>query len=772
MYVRRYIEFVLEHRFLVLTLCLVVTAVAGWNITRGYFATSMVKMYFGESRIYDHYRDLANRFSDGDMVVVAWEAPELFSPDGWAQLGRIQASIQDLEFVRRVESIQTASRIRGGESGLDVASYADVVAKSGDYQALRREVLADDLVTGVLIAADGCCATVLIELTADDNRPVEELPRMFDAIHAAFTAAGISQGRLHTAGVAADRVEVTQQSIYNIVTILPIAILLLVLIVYLIFGQFWPVYIATGVALVSITWTFGFAILLDKQINIMMAMVPAVMLVVAFSDVIHLCSSYILDLRAHGDKREAILTTGSEVGQACFYTSATTFVGFIALTFVPAPVFRATGVILAVGVAIALLLAMTVVPIAFTLLPAPPVVPKDGQARWARWSEQITGLCLRVSTRWPKLMVVLFAAATAAAAAGINRIEIETSMVDRLDTDHKLQVDRRFITEHFDGATFVDVYLSFAPDQILEAATWEKIEHLHRQIGEFQGVDRVTSLVDLVDIIHRELAPAARHQQRKSRRLLSQYLLLFEMSGGEGLERLVDPERETMRMTLRLSGSGMVGAFEIGQRAERLAKKTFGQDVTPFAGGLMALLGGCVDEVLEGQKRGLGFALLATTIMMILCLRLFGAGLLSMIPNVIPIIVLGGYCGWVWRVVDSETMLIAMIAIGIAVDDTVHFMTRFRIESTRTDDIDVALERTFEFTGGAIVKTTMILCGGFLPFATSDYFTTQIMGTLLPMTLLVALVADLLLLPALVKLGVLRMRLARGSQARPQRRAS
>ena len=112
--------------------------------------------------------------------------------------------------------------------------------------------------------------------------------------------------------------------------------------------------------------------------------------------------------------------------------------------------------------------------------------------------------------------------------------------------------------------------------------------------------------------------------------------------------------------------------------------------------------------------------------------------------------------GGVWDVVDSDTILVATFAIGIAVDDTIHFLTRLRYESSRTRDRNVALQRTFVFTGRAIVQTTIILCLGFSPFAWSDYFSTRIIGTLLPMTLVMALVADLLLVPALVELGVLR----------------
>ena len=111
-----------------------------------------------------------------------------------------------------------------------------------------------------------------------------------------------------------------------------------------------------------------------------------------------------------------------------------------------------------------------------------------------------------------------------------------------------------------------------------------------------------------------------------------------------------------------------------------------------------------------------------------------------------------------WGEIDSDTMVVLMMAIGIGVDDTIHFLMRFRVESERTDDIAEAIQRTFDFAGRAIVMTTVILALGFLPFVMSDYYSTRIMGTLLPLALLVAMVADLLLVPALAQVGLLKFR--------------
>ena len=131
-----------------------------------------------------------------------------------------------------------------------------------------------------------------------------------------------------------------------------------------------------------------------------------------------------------------------------------------------------------------------------------------------------------------------------------------------------------------------------------------------------------------------------------------------------------------------------------------------------------------------------------------------------MIPNALPLIMLAGYVALAWDAMDSDTMMIGMLAIGIGVDDTIHFLMRFRLESMKTDDRTVALRRTFDYAGRAILMTTVILALGFLPLGLSGYLTTRMFGTLLPAVLVVALVADLLLLPALIQVGWIRFKQA------------
>jgi len=218
----------------------------------------------------------------------------------------------------------------------------------------------------------------------------------------------------------------------------------------------------------------------------------------------------------------------------------------------------------------------------------------------------------------------------------------------------------------------------------------------------------------------------------------------------------MDSDGRTLRLRLHLNNGGFFSAHRTSQKALAEGKAVLGNGVQMEATGIIALLGEWVEGFIDGQKRGLIFAFLTILMMMAISLRSFTGGLWAMLPNIIPLFFLGGYVGWFWDTVDSDTLLVAVIAIGISVDDTIHFLFRYRYERERTQDIAIALDRTFYFSGRAIIITSIILVIGFLPYATSDFFSVRIMGTLLPLTLTAALLTDLLLIPAMIKLGAFK----------------
>jgi uncharacterized protein len=755
-----YIRLVIRHRVAFLIAIAIITAVAASQFRHLTIATSLGTLFLGENPEYAKYKARVADFGGDGFIALAFEESDLFSLETIRRLKKALENIEALPDVDRVESIVNAGRIVGDNTSIEVSRYLDEALENPDrIPELKADLLADDVARGTLISSDGRHISMLVQLVFNETRPVETGPALIDSVLAQLSDAGFNAKEVHVAGIIPVLAEVIDQTFYNLTRITPIVLIILLVAVWLMFRRLRPVFITGLVGAISVLWTMGFAVTIEPRLSVLAAMAPAVVLIISFSDVIHLCSSYLLELAAGETKEKAILKSGEEVGKACLFTSLTTFAGFISLSLVPAPAFRLLGLVLGFGVGAALLLAMTLAPILFSLLPTPTSWRKGTTAKVQDGLDLFLDQARRLSTGHPWLTISVFAVLMAISIYGSSQIFLDTSFSDRLDENNKVQQDQRYFEEHFEGTSTFEIYIRTQQKEgLLNPELFTAIAEFESQVEQIEGVDRVVSLVDIIQTVHDELAPADYPAAfPETRPLLAQYMLLLEMSADDySLDRLVDFERKTLRMLVRIPEQGVRETYAIGQQA-----MTFGDEIAAAGGeiqttGSLYLMGGWVGEIITGQLDGLLTALISIGILMALGLWSWRIGLWSMIPNLFPLLALGGVLGLAYGTVDTDAIALAMIAVGIGVDDTIHFLMRYRLASARTNDRSEALRETFHFSGRAIVITSIVLIAGFLPFATSDYFPLYIMGTMLPLCLAVALLADLLLVPAMATVGLIR----------------
>jgi predicted RND superfamily exporter protein len=757
----RFVRFTLSNRWLVLMVCAAITVTAGAVTTSGVIASSIGGLFLGEHPDYPRYIERTKDFGSDDLIVVALEEPAVLSQRARRRLDGAVKAIEKLPAVQDVRSVLRVQQIRESEGSVIIERYATLARGNPAEEArLLQKLRKDPFARDLFISRDGRHTAVVVELSTDPSRPAEKSPELVRQIVKSFQSAGYARDQIHVVGLSANVATIIEETHQNIQLRFPMVVVMLLVAVWLMFRRLWPVLVTGVVALTAVVWTMGFAILIDRNVSVFTGLVPAVIMIIAFSDVVHLCSAYLLELDQGRSKDEAIRAAGSEVGSACVFTSVTTFVGFVSLSLVPTPASRQLGLVLGFGAGIALLIAVTVAPILFSLLPRPEPWRRGATGRVQDLLDRFLRWAGRITSQRPVAVVALFVALAVVIGVGLSRLTIETDFTRRMAEDHPLRQDGRYFREYFAGSNTLLLFLESPKEQgLLDSQTFAGIVRFQRALERFPEVDRATSLVDLVQKLHRTLVPeeerAEAREKPLSRQALAQYLLLFEMSGGEELDRLVDFTRRTMVMRLQLKGEDFRQTGEVGERALNLARRTLGERVRVEASGLTYLLGQFFNVILEEQKRALLLVFIVIAVMMCIGLRSVRVGLWSMIPNLLPLATLGGYLGLACDYVDSDVLIVSMIAIGIGVDDTIHFLMRFRIESQRQKDASTAIARTFAYSGRGIVITTVILVLGFSPFALSDYLSIYFLGTLLPLTLVVALVADLFLVPALVKLGMI-----------------
>ncbi len=747
-----WIRLVLRNRWLVLLALLLLTGISGLSVSRAVLATSMMKLLFGDAPEHAVYLEQVRRFGTDRVLMLGYETDDPLDPAMLASLERVVEQVEALPDVARVHSVLDAYQLRMDSSGLRQQSYAEAaMVGSSDHADLLEALRSDPLVAGQLVSADGRHGALIIELRTSEDDPALGGPSLVHQVYKAFQQQGFTAASLHRAGFVALVAEFVEQTAFNLACLFPLTLLAVVLTVYAAFRRLLPVLVSVGVAGLATFWTMGLAVQLDRQVNIFIAMVPTVVLVVAISDVIHLYSAYLLELRAGASKQAAIQRSASEVGAACLLTSLTTFAGFLALCFVPSPIYRQLGLVLGFGVAVALLLALTVMPVLLSLLPTPagPQL-RAGPAVTERGLRRLVDLV----TARPWTIIAAFAGLALVIGLGLNRMTISADILRRMPEGSEIRDDASWFDQHLPGTTVVQVFLdTHEPEGALDPALIADVRRFSERARQLSDVDGVLSLADLLTRVHAALG--GNGALPATRAAVAQELLVFDLSGEQDLERLLDFERQRLQLLVRTRPTDLRHSHELRQQLQQLARETIGEQVAIHATGVMPMLGSFMDVLIAGQRRGLLAACLVVALMMMLGMRSWRVGLWSMLPNLLPPLAVAGLAGLLWTRVDIDVLVVAVIAIGVGVDDTIHFLMRYRIESSRAPPAQ-AIERSFQVAGRAIVFTTVILVLGFLPLALGQYHSVRVMGLFLPFALLVALAADLLLLPALIRVGLLR----------------
>jgi|GEM_PF-546035 len=793
-YMQRLATWILGHRVLVCVVLAVITTGAIYTLTHAHLGSSLGKLFFGDYPNYQRYLDYSRTFGSDQVLVVGLENAAPLATETLDRLDKAVAAIEEIAnpagpgpaesptpepnddfgdfdsfeidpeqtdsvagMVKRVDSVLNAKRVRRSQDTLDAQSYAELARAHPDRRdALQRMLAEDGLAGGILVSKDGKHTALGIVFYSEMDLPAEYWSEIVDAVEAALIQAGFDPDQIHMAGLPAMNRALVDITIDSFKFILPASSILLILSVFLLFRRFWPAIACAAVSIMALTWTMALAVLIDPELSVMHTIAPVVILIVGASDVIHLCSAYLLELGAGKSKQDAIVSATAEVGRACLFTSVTTLIGFFGLTFVPTPVFQQLGITLGTGVAFALLIAVFFVPILLSVLPTPKAAETERRDRVYDLLDRTLDAMAELTQNKPRQIIIGFVLFSGVIGYGLSVLNIETAVSARLDPAHEHSQARRWLESRFVGSDFMQLIVDAkSPGALFTPQVLDGLADAQAALLEHPSVDSAGSVVDLFSMLHTQLT-GEKEGFPKTREAIAQYALPLENLSRSILDSLVDFERRRAVIHLRLNHDRVRELSLFGLEAAQLIEDKTGGAVSVEPTGMIFLTGDWLDNLVAGQQRGLGFTFFFIGVMMIISLRSWRAGLWSMVPNALPLLALGGYLGLTLDSADSDVLILAMLAIGIGVDDTIHFLMRYRLEYARTGDIQAAVKRTFHFAGRAIVMTTVVLSLGFLPLALSSQMTIAMMGTLLPLTLMMALVADLLLVPALARLGLIR----------------
>lgn len=749
----RITDWIIDHAWLILLVIAATTVFLGWWATKvqtdhqpGHFLAS-------DSEVVQNFERLSKLFDPSqDVLYLVFPESEPADPAFLSRLDSLTRWIEAQYGVSSVLSLSNAPYVVRQADSLRILRLYD---KEVPDALLAQRISDQQYVKGLLVSRDGRAPAAIVRI----ERAFNDTPERIELVKEIQRVSGELVGPVALAGFPYVRSmygeRVTREA--PLFTFLALAISLVML--YVTFRARRAVTMPTLVVALGIVWTVGLVALMQHRLNIVTSVLPALLVIIGMANSIHLTTKFYDRYSVLGDRRLAIEDTMRIVGLATFLTSVTTAIGFLVLILSGSSLLAVFGSFAAIGIVFLYILSVTLIPLAFLHL-KPPDTEKLRFATHERFSTFFDRVAQFTRTN---AGVVLLGTILLVAVGlfGAARISSDIFVFSDFYDDDPLRVDLREFEQAYGGVLPLEIVIvSNTEGRFRSISTLRRVERVQQQLAGLDGVGQTYSLADLLKLTNQ--AYFGGHPQ--AFRLPSNYEMPFLQSalrelaghqrGGSAMSDLpmfADSTFSATRIYLGVADIGTTHMNALADSALAIVARQFPTDAyNAFATGTAIKATRSGENLVLNLAVSLAVALVLISIIMALMFRSMRLTLISLAPNVIPLLLVGGAMGYAGIVLKPSTALIFPLAFGIAVDDTIHFLAKYRMVLAAGVPRDEAVVTTLRETGKAILFTSLVLMGGFLIFTLSSFGGTVNLGALTALTLFAALIANLLLLPALL----------------------
>ncbi len=739
------------------------------------------------------YGEFRQQFGMESRVLIAIRPPRVFDLGFLEQLRALHSAVEEqVPHVEDVTSLLNARVTRGEDSELIVEELFEHWPESPQALArIERYARANPRYQDLLLSEDAGMTMLSIRLSAytsqgsdgsslegfdDDTGAGDALPAFISGEEVAEAVVAVrellvshvpDEWDVYLTGDPPVSVRIAEDMQHNMGLFLMLALLTIAIVLFVLFRRLSGVTLPLLVVFLSILSTFGAVGAMGMPLGIPSQILPSFLLAVGVGSALHIMVIFYQYYDGGASREDSVAAALAHSGLAVTMASLTTAGGLLSFAVADLAPVAVLGIFAPFGVLAGLAFCLTLLPALLATLP----LRRRSASSPANADNRFGDALIRLgdfSVTHARGVVIIWALVVAVSALGASRLSFSHDTLRWFPADDPIRTDMETVDAEMGGTMMLEVVIDTGRENGLhEPEMLTALEELHARAlhlkgGEGLHVGKTMSLLDVVQEIHAALAGGTAHAASlpQTREAAAQELLLFENSGSDDLEQMVDSQFSTARFTLMLPYVAPLNYGEFIPQVEQTVEELFGGDVEVYTTGFMALLATAFDAVGTSMMRSYTLALLIITPLMVLLIGNLRGGLISMIPNLAPIVITLGLMGWTGIYLDAFTLLIGSIAIGLAVDDTIHFMHNFERYYERTGDVRTAVSQTLHTTGHALLMTSIVLSLGFFIYMFAQLQNFFFFGLLTGFTIVVAFLADVVLAPAL-------MTLATGGESRP-----
>jgi hypothetical protein len=732
---------------------------------------------------YNAFRD---QFGQDEVIIVAIERETVFDPDFLIVLRQLHRDLEDrVPHLDEVTSLINARNTRGNADALIVE---DLLAKWPDspeaLEVVRQRAMANPMYRHLLISEDGRFTTIIVRTHTHSGSGDET--GLLDGFEDESAGAENSTGAtsyltdqetseavfavqevvdeyrdkgliLFMAGSPVVTHFLKQSMMTDMRRFLSFAALAVGICLFIMFRRISGVLLPMIVVLLSLLSTISIMAIAGTAIKVPTQILPSFLLAVGVGTSVHILAIFYQHFQQHRDKRRGIVSAMGHSGLAIVMTNITTATGLMSFSTADVAPVADLGIFAGIGVLLAFFYTVTLLPALLAIIPLKkaPLLAASGNGEGM---DRFLDAVARFSTRRPRVILIVSGIIIVGSAIAATGIQFSHYPLVWLQETNPIRVATTTIDRELRGSMNLEVVIDthkenglYEPDLLkrLDAAA----SHMETLVYGDVFIGKAWSLPTILKEIHQALNEnrQAYYAIPDDRDLIAQEFLLFENSGSDDLEDVVDSQFSKVRLTLKAPFTDAVKYSRLIADAQVYFQKQF-PEATIVTTGMIPLLAQTFTNSIYSLSKSYITALVVISILMVVLIGRLRIGLLSMVPNLAPILVTMGVI-YVFRFpMDLFTMLVASIAIGLAVDDTIHFMHNYRRYYEQSGDPVDAVRRTLRSAGRAMLVTTIVLAIGFFVLAFSKLTNIRNFGILTGITIIMALLADYLLAPALMVL--------------------
>jgi len=694
-----------------------------------------------QTELYERFK---RTFGNDEDLLLAVAHPRLLEAEGLRLVASLSARIERLDGVRQVYSLTNAQELVSGELGAELAPF---VPPSLDGPALATRVAEaldrSPAFTGLLVSRDRQTAGILIEI---EDRPGD--PRYRAALIGALRAIVAEEARddvsLHLTGIAVQKHDVSAMIARDERLLIPLAVVVLGATLASFFRSLLGVVLPLAVTGISVAWTLGAYRLAGLELNAITALLPPVLMVLSLAVSVHLIQGWLDAADASGARIDRVQGVVRKLVFPCFFCSLTTALGFASLATSQTPAVRQFGIFAALGVLISFGVGMTLVPIGLTFVAPPASQHRAPQHRLVR---RALDAAAELSARRPGRVLAVFLGITAVSLAGLPLVRNNTDLVRFLKSDAPLHRDTLFVDDHLTGANtleFVVARRDGAPLTGLESV--KRMAAFEAAVLRRDPVTGVSSILAVLRQLQRAESGGELALPADERASAWAFDLLEAAPEQPLVRKLVAADFTQARFNVRVRAVGTSVAAPLAESLLEEGRALLGDDYTLAATGAFYHVARDSNRLVLSQVQSFGVALGLVFLAIGVLFRSARLTLVAFVPNVMPVVWTGGMMGFLGIDLSTGTAMIASAVIGVVVDDTIHYLTGFSREY-RGDARD-AVRRTTRGVGAALFLNNLVLVLGFWVGCFGSFKPTIYFSLLSGITMISALVCDLLVTPA------------------------